>query len=711
MKKHTMPLALLFALQLPLVAEVRFANIFNDNMVLQRDKPVRVWGWADPGARIEVTLTEDAAVAAPYLPKKAPEPKGDSFWYNGGSSVSLKYVDDKAVPLKPVTVTATADAKGAWVATLGPLAGSFAPKNLVAVSNGKGVAIGNVLIGEVWVCSGQSNMEWPFYFHQEIEKAGAIYNGIRYTARFGGGEYPEATWYQPLADVSKRVPWFACDPATVDNCCAIAYAFAKSLHLYLRVPVGIINNARGGTSVDSWCGREAMDQVSDAKIKRILANYDRKTAPWETEQGRQRLVAEARTAFEAGPLAQWNRAAETARKEGQAVPAEPVFQPPQDPRKGWSEPSGMYNGVVLPLAKLSFRGVLWYQGENNFFGRWTEFQRLFPLVIPGFRKAYGDPELPVGVFDLAGWGSDIDEAQEKEAVTGGYAIMRDAMTRYTDKDPHSGLIAVYDLGHEDIHPLDKLPAGLRAASWALGQVYGVKTLQARGPKFKEAKKAGKIMQVFFEPDPHMFNRFGFYANEDQSYVPCTFQGFRGEPNIRGFTIAGTDRRWYPAKARGNLKGRCVEVWSDLVPEPVAVRYGWASFPNANLGGGEWGENLPVPTFRSDDWPIPGSYSAEYDPAFAGAVDGVLQCLQAIADAQVTDRKVRQAFADIEQNLAGKFPGSLELKKELEELKSLRARMESDLAKEVKAVRDLRLGNSPDGLESKIPGYTKEYLGP
>ncbi|MGB2823443.1 MAG: hypothetical protein WBF17_20855 [Phycisphaerae bacterium] len=260
------------------------------------------------------------------------------------------------------------------------------------------------------------------------------------------------------------------------------------------------------------------------------------------------------------------------------------------------------------------------------------------------------------------------------------------------------------MGHANIHPLNKLPAGLRGARWALSRVYGKKNICHRGPKYKSMKIVDGKVRITFEPDRNMWE---WQYKNDNTYTPVTVQGQSSEASIKGFAIAGADRRWYPAKGKRNEKGRYIEVWSDLVPEPVAVRYGWASNPNANLTH-EWYDNLPVPTFRTDDWPIPGAYGSEYSRQYEDQLRSVTHFLRLMAEAEEADRKVRQAFVDIEKNVALRFRNNQELKKQLGELKALRERMEKALAEEVKATQKLRLGDSPHGIESKIPGYTKDY---
>jgi sialate O-acetylesterase len=675
------------------------ANIFSDNMVLQQAKPVRVWGWANAGKTVTVTLTEDRAGAATYLAKTEPAPADTKH------TVRLQYQESNAPAFKPQSRTVTADADGRWLVTFDPVVASFTPKYLVATSGTEGMAFGNILIGEVWVVSGQSNMEWPYYCEQEIEKPGAIYNAIRYTERFGNGSESnaDATWYKPREDYYKRVNWYECSQQTVNHCCGVAYWFAKTLHFYLKVPVGIVNNARGGSEVLAWCDRKKLDGIADGKIRTILANYDRETTEWETPDGRARAIERAQKGFEEKQIGWWNREVEKAKASGKTRPEKPKFQPPRDPRKAFSGPSGLYNGVVVPIGQLAVRGLLWYQGENNAFSRWTQHQCAFPLVIPSFREAFGDPNLPVGVFDLAGCG-DPETPVERSCVLGGFAIIRDTLARYAEKDPRAWLIPIYDLGHDNIHPLNKLPAGMRGARWALSRVYGEKNICYRGPKYKSMTIVGGKARITFEPDENMW---GWQYDKDDTYTPVTVQGQAGPENFRGFAIAGQDRRWYPAKAQRNEKGRYLEVWSDLVPDPVAVRYGWAGNPDGNLAH-YWYDNLPVPTFRTDDWPIPGAYGSEYSQDYEDKMRGVTHCLGLISETEEADRKVRQAFVDIERNVKLRFGQNQELKKQLEELKALRQRMEEVLAGEVKAVQKLRLGDSPDGIEGLIPGYTKEY---
>ena len=189
-----------------------------------------------------------------------------------------------------------------------------------------------------------------------------------------------------------------------------------------------------------------------------------------------------------------------AKKAGKKPPRLRPPRKPGDPRRGWSPPAGMFNAVVWPIRKLAVRGVLFFQGENNNFGRWTQYEHTFPRVIASHRAAFGEAELPFGIITMPGWGN-FETAPEVACVADGYAIVRDIQTRTHERTPGTGLITIYDVGNSYIHPHWKRPVGERAARWALVKVYGVEDLRHRGPKFREMKKQGSKLLLYFTPDP------------------------------------------------------------------------------------------------------------------------------------------------------------------------------------------------------------------
>ncbi len=583
---------------------LRFANIFGDHMVLQQGKPVRIWGWAEPGAEVAVSITiDEQAGRVSYF--------GDTDWPFG----------------RHQTKRAKADAKGAWQVVLDPMPAALAPSVVVARSGGQQAVISDVLVGEIWVCSGQSNMVWGNWCAKNIEQPGAIFAGIRYVRM-------DATYYKPLDDLERKPAWTVCSPEAAKRFAAVPYLFARFLHLYLRVPVGIVMNARGGTTGQAWCSRDALDSLDVKEIREILAAYDAETARWDDDAAREQILKDWEAAV-AKAKEDWQKKADAATQAGKKPPRLRPPRKPGDPRRGWSPPAGMFNAVVWPIRKLAIRGVLYYQGENNQFGRWSQYEHTFPKVIASHRAAFGEPGLPFGIITMPGWG-DFETPPEVACVADGYAIVRDIQTRVHEKTPGTGLITIYDVGNSFIHPHWKRPVGERAARWALVKVYGKTELRHRGPKFREMKKQGSKLLLWFTPDPV----FGT-TPEEWAKLPIWAAApvaREGKAELRGFVIAGADRRWYPAQAKVNSKERCLEVWSDLVPEPVAVRYGWAQWPTGNLC---CNHNLPTPTFRTDDWPLPRMYS--HTPEQRDACRKAVDEQRRAAQIQALDRAIREAM--------------------------------------------------------------------
>lgn len=603
---------------------LRFARVFGDHMVLQQGKPLRVWGWARPAAQVAVSITEDAKVAKPFLEEvkqPAEEPKHE---------VRMGYVEVNALRFRPQQRTTKADGEGAWEVAFDPVAASFTPKFIVARSGDEGAAIGDVVVGEVWVCTGQSNMVMGNWCAKDIEAPGADFPGIRYFR-------VDASYYKPLEDLEGRPRWVVCSPEAAVRFSAVPCIFARFMHLYLKVPVGVINNARGGTLAMTWCSRGELEAIDFKPVQDILRAYDAETTKWEKAEERERIMKEWETRC-GEARARWEKEAAKARKEGREPRRLRLPRRPGDPRRGWSPPAGMFNAVVWPIRRLAVRGVLYYQGENNQFGRWTQYEYTFPRVIASWRKAFGEPELPFGIITLPGWGN-YEEEPEVACVADGYAIIRDIHTRTHERTPNTGLITTYDVGNSYIHPAWKRPVGERAARWALVKVYGKTDLRYRGPKLREVKKEGNKLLLYFSPDP-LIERSRKEGKELPWWaaVPVTRQG---SADYRGFVIAGSDRRWYPAKARLNKGKQCLDVWSPLVEDPVAVRYGWAQWPRGNLCGNH---NLPVPTFRTDDWPIPEMFG--HEPELRKRCEERIRELRKAAELQALDRKLREALMSL-----------------------------------------------------------------
>jgi sialate O-acetylesterase len=607
-------------------AEFRMAKIFSDNMVLQQGKPIKVWGWAKPRANVSVMLTQDSG----DLGKAAAEPeKKDSGEY----SVTVKYVEKNPPKLKTQTVNVKAGADGKWLVKFDPAKASFQPTWIIAKTGGASLAVQNVLIGEIWVCAGQSNMGWGNFNRKDREGASADFPGLRYIAW-------EDSWYKPLDDISdKRKPsWRECSPEAVKGFSAVPYLYGMFIHRYLKTPVGIINVARGGTLGQTWCMRSELDNIDNKIIKTVLADYDAETATWDDPKKVEQIMADWKKACQDKTVEHAKKVAQ-AKAEGKKPPRLRLPRAPGDPRSGWSPPAGLFNATIMPIKDLGVAGVLYYQGENQAFTRWTRYEYTFPKVAVSFRKAFGDEKLPFGCISQPGWGTfGLDP--EIATIAEGYAIVRDIQKRALAKDPNAGMIATYPAGNSYIHPGEKLPVAEYASLWALANVYK-KPVVHRGNEYKSMTIKGSKTYLFFDSDPRVYERWKHIErNAHWQVLPCPKQG---SAPLEGFIIAGADRRWYPASGKQTfLDGKnCIEVWSDLVAEPVAVRYGWANWPTGNLVGRE---RIPVATFRTDDWPIPQGVS--YSKEAQQKCKDILAALKERGVQQAADRKLRQLLFDL-----------------------------------------------------------------
>jgi len=563
---HFLRAVVLLACCLPAAAEqpLRFANIFGNGMVLQRDRPIAVWGWGD--GEVTITIAEG----------------------------------DKTLGSRTVRT----DASGRWAARLDALPGSFASKTLTITAGDKRATLQQILIGEVWICSGQSNMAWGLRGDTmwALESKSANYPGIRHCAL--------QQWTpEPQRDLPKRATWtpLAAGARVLPRVSAIGYYFAVRLHRYLKVPVGIIQNASGGTRAETWTARATLEALPEA---RDYLDYFARRVEQFKKSGTKKPRASRR---DAGPLGERN------------------------------QPSGCYNAMIAPLAGLSVRGAIFYQGENNSVGTWNLYRASFPAMIADWRKAFGQPDLPFGIISLAGFGrAQRDRNIEQEMVPPGrfwFAAIRDVHERTHRQVPHTGLIVTSDLGDStNIHPQRKQEVGERTARWALARVYGARVPHT-GPIYRSMKIVGKRIRLSFDVDPTVANNAPWFQT-----CPITRAG-----TYRGFVIAGKDRRFYPASVRRIDRTRQLdpphqlEVWSEFVKQPVAVRYAWAEFPDANVIGVDY---LPMPGFRTDDWPLPPDAPA--DPSKRAAWNERIKQLREQALAQACERQL----AELESTVAG-----------------------------------------------------------
>jgi sialate O-acetylesterase len=490
-------------------AAVKLPALFSDNLVLQRDQPVPVWGWAQPEEEITVTVAGQSA-------------------------------------------TAKAGKDGRWQAKLPKLSAGGPHEMFVKGSGGDAVTLKNVLVGEVWLCSGQSNMEWPVIASDngKEEVASAKYPKIRLF------NVQKKTAEEPQADCKGN--WAECSPQSVPGFSAVGYFFIREIYRDLDVPVAMIGSSWGGTPAEAWTSRKALE--SEPSLKPMLDRFQKEVADYNPEAAKARYEKD---------LAAWKKAEAKAKADGKKFNAwRPQLQ--QDPRFSPNSPSTLYNGMIAPVVPYAIRGAIWYQGESNC-SRAFQYRTLFPLMIRNWREVWGEGDFPFGVVQLAPY------KYNQSGIGTTCAELREAQTITMQKVPNVGMAVTMDIGNvRDIHPKNKQEVGRRLALWALAKVYG-KELVYSGPIYKSMTGEGSKIRIHFD------HAAGGLKTRDGK-APSDF------------AIAGADQKFSPATA--TIEGDTVVVQNAEVAQPVAVRYGWQDDAEPNLANQA---GLPASPFRTDTW--------------------------------------------------------------------------------------------------------------
>lgn len=536
-------------------AAIKLSSIFSDHMVLQRETTVSVWGLAEPGEEVTV---------------------------NFGSQKKLAKVDDA----------------GKWLVKLDAIKANAEPGTLRVT--GKSPAdtkiISDVLVGDVWLAGGQSNMGFPLNSaHNAAEVLPQAQDSL---LRFFIVKTKPAA--RPQADCVGK--WEAATPASAKGFSAVAYFFAREIRRDQKCPVAVMQVPWGGTDIETWISLAGLRQ--NPPLTNTLARWDKAVEASQKIQANPQLVAdyekdlnqwqaEVAPAYNAA-VRQYNEdkpAGKTVGDKPQPARPEPSNPDPMgmpSPSRRPRTPTVNFNGMIAPLVPYALRGVIWYQGENNG-GRGLEYRELFPRLIEDWRgqwKKSGGSEFPFLFVQLPCNGADSTPVAEK-----GWPWLREAQLM-TLKVPYTGMAITIDVGDPDnVHPADKLDVGLRLSLVAKKLVYREPVI-ASGPLYKDFKTEsdGKIRIHFSET--------GSGLTIGQS--PWCAPGVKPFPHDKliGFYLAAADKKWFEAEAR--IDGDSVWVSSPQVPYPVAVRYGWANSPRCNLYNKE---GLPASPFRTDSWPV------------------------------------------------------------------------------------------------------------
>jgi sialate O-acetylesterase len=483
-------------------ADVSLPAVISSHMVLQRDVPLPIWGWASPGEEVAVAIGENKA-------------------------------------------TTKANELGRWMAKLAPLPAGGPLEMTVTGKNT--IKLTNILVGEVWIGSGQSNMQWSVTQSNNgpEEISAATYPKIRL---FSVPLVPSGT---PANDVNAT--WKECSPETVGGFSAVAYFFGREVHKALDVPVGMINSSWGGTRIEPWIPSVGFMSQPDLKQESESVRLQNKSY----QEVMKRNVTLLRP---------WLEVAEKAIASGQEIPNPPSL--PAHPLNSNGQPTGLYNGMIHPLAPFAIRGALWYQGESNN-GQGMHYNSLMKGLISGWREVWGQGEFPFLYVQLAPYrygGKETSLPEIWEAQTATLAV------------PNTGMAVITDIGAVgDIHPRNKQDVGKRLALWALAKTYGKSDLVYSGPLYDSMSVELDQIQIKFK------HAEGGLVSRD------------GKP-LTWFTIAGEDKKFVPAMA--TISGNTVVVQSPKVSNPVAVRFGWSQLAEPNLANKA---GLPTSPFRTDAW--------------------------------------------------------------------------------------------------------------
>jgi sialate O-acetylesterase len=520
LKNQPRLLAVLSALMVTAVApgSVKVSPLFGNHMVLQRDMQDPIWGAADPG-----------------------------------ETITVRFAGQR--------VTAVADSRGRWMARLSPLHADAKPRTLVVTGKKARIRLTDVLVGDVWLCSGQSNMEYPLH---------GWFRGGNARHAVAHANYPLIRMIN-LPSVDHDFPhhnfpilnriigrWNVCTPATAASFSAVGYFFGRDLQKHIHVPIGLIQSAWGGTRIQPWLPAAAYRHTPSLRadwrwLKKARAAYPRY---------QQELAAWARR------LPQWLATVRAATAEHRPIPRPP--SPPKDPISfSKQNPTVIFNGRIAPLIPLALRGILWYQGENNVGNSSTFYYDHLAAMIQWWRAEWNRPHLPfllvqIAPFDYAQYSGhhrlepEIWQAQEWAA----------------ERIPDCGIVSTQDADSPDQgHPVNKRPEGYRLSELALEMVYHVKGIHARSPMFKSMTVRGSTVIIRF------------------SHTDGGLVSRNGKP-LNWFEIADRYGKFVPAEAV--IRGNRVLVHANGITRPTRVRFGWYDTAMPNLMSKD---GLPVMPFE------------------------------------------------------------------------------------------------------------------
>lgn len=585
------------------------ANVFQSNMVLQRDKALSIWGWAEPGEGVRVAFA--------------------------GQEAQTRAAADRA-----------------WQVTLTPVPANSQPQSMTVEGNSTTLTLENILVGDVWILGGQSNMEFPIsrVDDGEMEIVSANFPQIRLLTMPVGKGFESVHSFERLHEWSdwssehlRKGDWDICSPETVTEFSAIGYIFGRRIHMASGVPIGLIDASIGGTTVETWTPEDVLRKIDGAETQAMLKEWDDKIAAFDPQ-------ADLKTR-----VAAYEQRIKDLQAKGQLIPAD--SKPPSDLRPGpagdRNRPGSCYAGVIQPLRGLAVAGVLFHQGFNNCFNGSAGarmYYQVFRKMIAAWRENFGEPQLPFCIISLCTAGEPQTWEHFLEPMYDAGAYVREAQYEtFRDLrqagDKNVGFVSSFDWRKSWYHPQIKIPVGERAAKWALVTRYEL--LKGRDaedwwlpPAIEKVEIVGSRMQLTMSTD---------VKTRDDS-----------DGRLLGFAIAGQDRRFYPAEVNwftdGTRGGRnqpqidhkILVLSSRFVPNPIHYRYAWARNPMGNIVNHR---GVPLPGQRSDDWILeetPVQIAVPPDMPEDAARQHVGHRLRKVLERDDLDRRIKEAEAIIEE---------------------------------------------------------------
>lgn len=594
------------------------SNAFQTNMVLQRDKPLNIWGWADPGEAVTVSFA--------------------------GRQAQAKAAADRA-----------------WQVTIDAMPANSAPQAMTIKGKTRTLTLENILVGDVWLLGGQSNMEFPIsnVDDGQVEIVSANFPQIRLLTLPTGRGFKSVRSFERLDEWSswskrhfRKGDWEVCSPETVKEFSAIGYVFGRRLAMATGVPIGLMDASLGGTTVETWTPQDVLAKIDGKETRDMLKDWDERIAAFDPQADLQKRIE--------------NYNANQAKMKDKNAPVPADLRP--GPAADKNRPGYCYAGVIRPLAGLAIKGAVFHQGFNNCFNGSAGarmYYQVFGKMIAAWRQTFGDPQMSFCIISLCTAGEPQTPENYLVPMYDVGPYIREAQYK-TFRDLHDagdkniGFASSYDQRKSWYHPQIKIPVGERAAKWALATQYGLLTGRDADdywlpPVIKEVKIVDGTLRLTLST--------AVKTKDDST------------DRLLGFAIAGNDRHFYPALVNwysGKKDDRNRPVYSHdilvlrspFVPQPTQYRYAWARNPLANIVNGR---QIPLATQRSDDWILeetPEKVATPQDmpqDAARRRISGEIRRSLELADIQ---RRIQEAEATIAelQPLVDKAQADAEKKK-------------------------------------------------